>query len=79
MTCPRCNAKLNLSQRQGVEIDACPECRGVWLDRGELDKIINRYDAFDEDDERRNYVDHEQRRRYEEHPRRKSFWHELFD
>jgi uncharacterized protein len=42
MNCPVCNIVLNLSERQGVEIDYCPQCRGVWLDRGELDKIIEK-------------------------------------
>jgi uncharacterized protein len=42
MNCPVCNISLNLSERQGVEIDYCPQCRGVWLDRGELDKIIEK-------------------------------------
>ncbi|MDU0460350.1 MAG: zf-TFIIB domain-containing protein [Geobacteraceae bacterium] len=43
MKCPVCPAvNLVMSERQGVEIDYCPECRGVWLDRGELDKIIER-------------------------------------
>lgn len=42
MMCPVCNVSLTMSERQGVEIDYCPECRGVWLDRGELDKIIER-------------------------------------
>ena len=42
MKCPACNADLLLSERQGIEIDYCPACRGVWLDRGELDKIIER-------------------------------------
>lgn len=42
MKCPSCSADLLLSERQGVEIDYCPSCRGVWLDRGELDKIIER-------------------------------------
>jgi len=43
MNCPVCkNAALVMSERQGVEIDYCPTCRGVWLDRGELDKIIER-------------------------------------
>lgn len=40
--CPRCGVVLSLAERQGVEIDYCPQCRGVWLDRGELDKIIAR-------------------------------------
>ncbi len=42
MKCPVDGATLVMTERQGVEIDYCPECRGVWLDRGELDKIIER-------------------------------------
>ena len=42
MPCPICKVALVMSDRQGVEIDYCPQCRGVWLDRGELDKIIER-------------------------------------
>lgn len=42
MKCPNCNVNLTMSERQGVEIDYCPDCRGVWLDRGELDKIIEK-------------------------------------
>lgn len=42
MKCPSCSAELKMAERQGIEIDYCPECRGVWLDRGELDKIIER-------------------------------------
>jgi Zn-finger nucleic acid-binding protein len=43
MKCPVCNdTDLLMTERQGVEIDYCPGCRGVWLDRGELDKIIER-------------------------------------
>ena len=42
MKCPICNVDLVMSERQGIEIDYCPQCRGVWLDRGELDKIIER-------------------------------------
>ena len=40
MNCPVCEVPLNMTERAGVEIDYCPKCRGVWLDRGELDKII---------------------------------------
>ena len=43
MNCPVCtNVNLVMSERQGIEIDYCPQCRGVWLDRGELDKVIER-------------------------------------
>jgi Zn-finger nucleic acid-binding protein len=42
MKCPTDDSVLQLSERQGIEIDYCPTCRGVWLDRGELDKLIER-------------------------------------
>lgn len=43
MKCPACaGTNLVMTERSGIEIDYCPECRGVWLDRGELDKIIER-------------------------------------
>lgn len=42
MRCPLDGTQLTMSDRQGVEIDYCPQCRGVWLDRGELDKIVER-------------------------------------
>lgn len=45
MKCPIDQNSLQITERQGVEIDYCPECRGVWLDRGELDKIIDRVDV----------------------------------
>jgi Zn-finger nucleic acid-binding protein len=45
MKCPLDQTTLVMSDRHGIEIDYCPECRGVWLDRGELDKIIDRAPA----------------------------------
>ena len=47
MSCPVCRVPLAMSDRAGIEIDYCPQCRGVWLDRGELDKIIERSAASD--------------------------------
>lgn len=47
LLCPACQVDLVMSDRQGVEIDYCPKCRGVWLDRGELDKIIERSLAYE--------------------------------
>ncbi|MDW8261929.1 MAG: zf-TFIIB domain-containing protein [Phycisphaerales bacterium] len=64
-----------MSERQGVEIDVCPKCRGIWLDRGELDKILDRARALEQEEERLSRED----RRMRDHPRRKSFWQELFD
>lgn len=40
LLCPNCNASMQAVQRSGVELDMCPQCRGVWLDRGELEKIL---------------------------------------
>lgn len=61
MNCPVCTVPLAMADRQGVEIDYCPQCRGVWLDRGELDKIIEQparerperapTERYDEDDD----------------------------
>jgi uncharacterized protein len=46
MLCPHCTTeRLVMADRQGIEIDYCPNCRGVWLDRGELDKLIERASA----------------------------------
>lgn len=41
MKCPNCNETLLMSERMSVEIDYCPKCRGVWLDKGELDKLLD--------------------------------------
>ena len=48
MDCPLDGSELRMADRSGIEIDYCPKCRGVWLDRGELDKIIERAGDFDE-------------------------------
>jgi Zn-finger nucleic acid-binding protein len=47
MNCPICNIQLAMADKQGVEIDYCPKCRGVWLDRGELEKLIERSSSYD--------------------------------
>ncbi|HEU5186958.1 MAG TPA: zf-TFIIB domain-containing protein [Candidatus Saccharimonadales bacterium] len=46
MKCPVDQTALTIADRQGIEIDFCPTCRGVWLDRGELDKLIERSGSF---------------------------------
>lgn len=48
MLCPVCKVDLVLADRQGIEIDYCPQCRGIWLDRGELDKIIERNASYED-------------------------------
>ncbi len=76
MNCPVCSVQLMMADRQGVEINYCPKCRGVWIDRGGLDKIIDRAGAYATDsrppDDERGQHEHE---RYQEHGgrRRRSF------
>ena len=69
MRCPIDQSELVMSDRQGIEIDYCPTCRGVWLDRGELDKLIERANAY-EAGERARYADrdrdYDDRRRYDD-------------
>lgn len=84
MKCPTCkDVNLAISDRQGIEIDYCPECRGVWLDRGELDKIIERSAAASErqkykEKESDNY-DHGSHGYNKKGKKRKSFLGELLD
>ena len=83
MNCPVDGSELRISDRQGVEIDYCPKCRGVWLDRGELDKMIERTDRTSNSEEPRGVrgdYDDERRDREEHRPRkRRSFLDDLFD
>ena len=92
MNCPVCNnVSLVMSERQGIEIDYCPQCRGVWLDRGELDKIIDRSvetsGGQKSDHERRDYSNqnrssHDYREPHREKPykkKREGFLSDLFD
>lgn len=74
MKCPVDGTTLVVSERSGVEIDYCPKCRGVWLDRGELDKIIDR--SVPEPSPQRG-----DSRTHESKPRKKreSFLSDLFD
>lgn len=88
MLCPIDKTPLVMSERQNIEIDYCPTCRGVWLDRGELDKIIERSGVSvaaqvaperpraDQGNPLGGYS-HDQRHSYKK--RRKSFLEEIFD
>ena len=56
MKCPVCkDVTLLMSEKKGIEIDYCPECRGIWLDRGELEKIIERSRQEDDYSSRNDY------------------------
>ena len=81
MNCPNCNVTLVMSERQGIEIDYCPNCRGIWLDRGELDKIIEKISqpAGNKDFQSRPHFDDHKYHDYHKHQRKKNWLNELFD
>jgi len=83
MKCPSCNTDLLSADRQGVEIDFCPQCRGVWLDRDELDKIIERSITAEKKWHEQDDDSDDDRRKHEhgvKHKKRiKSFLGDLFD
>lgn len=91
MKCPHCpEATLVMSERQGIEIDYCPTCRGVWLDRGELDKLLERAVApanqaqqpqSAPQQRRPDFVDSDQGRSHQGgyYKKRKSWLSEIFD
>lgn len=83
MKCPACKeTNLMMTERQGIEIDYCPECRGVWLDRGELDKFIELAERRSGDRSRGDiparHEGHYRDEAYRGKPR-KSFLRDLFD
>lgn len=83
MKCPNCNVDLAMSDRQGVEIDYCPKCRGVWLDRGELDKIIEKSvtekSSFSAGPQRNDDHTYHQEKSYKYSKRKKNLLDDLFD
>ena len=90
MKCPTCpEVMLVMADRQGIEIDYCPQCRGVWLDRGELDKLIEKSASTQNTQAVRPDDSRESRDNYREsrddyrkdhyHKKRKSFLSEIFD
>lgn len=80
MKCPVDNENLVMAERNGVEIDYCPQCRGVWLDRGELDKIIERSasNGMEHDMSRQQYRGDNDQRPYKS-KKKSSLLGELFD
>ena len=78
MNCPVCqNIALTMADRHGIEIDYCPKCRGVWLDRGELDKLIER--GAEHQGTARQSVSHSDDRYAQHGYRRKSWLSDIFD
>jgi uncharacterized protein len=88
MNCPVCNVPLLMTEAHGTQIDYCPQCRGIWLEKGKLDRIIERampqktipesYDTYsarrDDGHHDKHHDDH-----YSGHRKKRSFLHDLFD
>lgn len=89
MKCPNCNETLLMSERFNIQIDYCPSCRGIWLDKGELDKMLEvaaqKADAVTGPDlhkDRDDDYDYDEKRRkdaYGKPYKKKSFLGDLFD
>ena len=89
MNCPSCKIPLVMSERQGIEIDYCPQCRGIWLDRGELDKLIEKSNAEENQQEfsagasqqqqSPSYYEQKKNQEYYNRNKRKNWLNELFD
>ena len=89
MKCPVCkDVTLLMTDKKGVEIDYCPECRGIWLDRGELDKLIEKEESYNKEhysnyskkEYNDNYYDESYKNDKYHHKRKKeSFIGEIFD
>lgn len=92
MKCPKCEVLVNEVMRAGVLVDVCPRCLGMWLERGELEKIAARLREVERDDdddhryprhpESHRRYDDDDARRYEDDPRRyakKKRWTDLFE
>jgi len=83
LRCPNCTTEMMLSSKNGVEIDHCPRCRGVWLDRGELEKLTSMQNRYDDDHYQKYHYgkdyddddDYYHRRKH----KKKSFFGDMFD
>ncbi len=82
MNCPVCNVELKMADRVGVEISYCGQCRGVWLDRGALDRIIDRTSGRDAEPRQADYAEQHHGQHHEDEyrgRRKRSFLSNLFD
>lgn len=83
LRCPNCTTEMMLSNKNGVEIDHCPRCRGVWLDRGELEKLTSMQNRYDDDHYQKyhhgkDYDDDDDYYHRRKH-KKKSFFGDMFD
>ncbi len=84
MTCPKCRGEMRTYERSGVTVDQCTECRGLFLDRGELERLADAESAFHREPPAPRYEEHRGYGEYSHHgrshkKRKKHFLEELFD
>ncbi len=82
MRCPLCSVGMREVPRRGLKIDVCPECRGVWLDAGEMERLLEGAGAWEDEDFRereRGHVYPEYEQHYYKRKKRRSFLDDLFD
>ncbi|MGN6623926.1 MAG: zf-TFIIB domain-containing protein [Candidatus Nitrosocosmicus sp.] len=86
LICPNCSSEMNIANKFGVEIDHCPRCKGVWLDRGELEKIASIQDRYEEDHYKKyhyerdhDYNDDDDYNKKRNNKKRGGFLGEMFD
>lgn len=82
MKCLNCNVNLVMTDRSGIEIDYCPDCHGIWLDRGELDKIIERSSQNVQNFKQDNYTENRKHFSHDKeycHRKKKGLLGDLFD
>ncbi len=88
LTCPNCSTMMRVNQKYGVDIDFCPSCKGIWLDRGEIEKIANASKRYDEDpaysnEHPGNYDDYDHHRyessQYGYKKKKRGFFTDFFD
>ena len=84
MICPNCSSEMIITNKLGVEIDHCPRCKGVWLDRGELEKIANIQNRYEDDHYKRYHFgndddDDDDYYGKRKHKKRGGFLGEMFD
>jgi uncharacterized protein len=85
MQCPNCSTQMQLMQKYDVDIDYCPSCKGVWLDRGEIDKIAKIQSNYEDQHYnkyhygKRDYDDDDDDKYYNNRRRKRGFLGDLFD
>jgi uncharacterized protein len=84
MTCPKCHGDMRAYERNGVTVDQCTECRGLFLDRGELERLVEAEAAFNREPPAPRYEEQRGYGEYSHHgrsykKRKKNFFEELFD